>query len=80
MALHRQVLWTEKEDDLLFEAVSRFTQTGLPLLAAFEQVGLQIGRSMLECKFRWEQEICAFTNVEIIFENTDNNSIGTSFL
>jgi prespore-specific regulator len=57
MKNQRHDIWTEKDDALLAETVLRKIREGSTQLAAFEEVGEQLGRTAAACGFRWNSTL-----------------------
>ncbi|WP_047154465.1 RsfA family transcriptional regulator [Aneurinibacillus tyrosinisolvens] len=57
MTATRQDAWTPDDDLLLAEVSLRYIRDGGTQLAAFEEVGMRLGRTAAACGFRWNSAI-----------------------
>ncbi|WP_103109520.1 hypothetical protein [Brevibacillus reuszeri] len=53
----KRIVWSTAEDSKLLETVLRYIRNGSSQKAAFREVGVELGRSVEACGFRWNNVV-----------------------
>jgi hypothetical protein len=70
MAVDKKIKWTECEEKILFDIVSKYLQEGKTQKEAFKEAAHSIGRTAGACSFRWNNKLRLFSHILLLSEKS----------